>query len=1197
MMVNEQNDKAQKVFISFPQGKTITINTRIVRANSFFELKSNDMITVEGMRYIYSSGNHLHFEIDNNLFFVNNYLFGCKLTNESIKQVKKNKIQHILLDGNLDQKLVTKLSQIPFIKTVSVRNVKKQGFLVEIVKLKSILGLFIEDSLVTDEDLHLLNEFTSLYLLSLKSTGITDDGLIHLKRLTNLYWLDLSYTKINGAGFTYLKELISLCVLNCERTRFTGSELVHLEKLTNLSILDLSETETTDAGLVHLEKLTNLSELALQNAKITDAGLVHLEKLTNLSLLYIWGTKITDIGLVHLEKLTNLSYLDLSKTKTTDAGLVHLEKLTNLSELVLQNTKITDAGLVHLEKLTNLSKLAIAKTKITDAGLAHLEKLTNLSKLYIWGTKITDAGLVHLEKLTNLSTLDLSETETTDAGFVHLEKLTNLSKLAIIKTKITDAGLLHLEKLTNLSILNIAQTKITDARLAHLEKLTNLSQLYISSTKITDAGLVHLEKLTNLSILNIAQTKITDAGLLHLEKLTNLSQLYIFITKITDAGLVHLEKLTNLTILDLRYNKIKHLPKNIVKLPKLKELKVSGNPLETPPLEVANKGLDEIRSYFEQLEREGTDYLYEAKLILIGEPGVGKTSLAKKIENPNFELQPQEDYTRGIDIIKWSFRMKNNTFFNVNIWDFGGHQIYHATHQFFLTKRSLYTLVDDTREEKTDFFYWLHVTELLSDCSPLLIIQNEKQNRSSDLCGYTDEITNWRGEFSNLKEILQTNLQNNRGLDNILKKIKHYITELPHVGTKLPKTWTRIRQILINDDRNYIDLNEYISICESNGFKERNEQLELSGYLHDLGNFLHFQDNPVLKNIIILKPTWGTDAVYKVFDDEHVIKNFGRFNNGDLRKIWGTPQYNNMHDELLELMIKFKLCYKIPNSGKYIAPQLLKAKEIPHTWNTKNNLHIQYEYEFMPKGIISQFIVMMHTYIHEQQYMWKHGVILFKNDTKAKIVEHYYQRKITVHIAGENQKDLLTIIMFKLEEIHRAYQRLKYEIKVPCNCHLCKESPTPHLFPLEVLRKCAASGKNISCYKSFEMVAPHILTQEIQVHSNKAKHSHSGFKNDDEYRLRQEQFDSQEPTKPKFGPQKVAKLAQDCVENYLTKDKANLALMMTGTNSENIDSSEDLQVYFTNIIKHVYSTGVLKNWLIALSAAKFQFVEDWLTEL
>jgi len=38
--------------------------------------------------------------------------------------------------------------------------------------------------------------------------------------------------------------------------------------------------------------------------------------------------------------------------------------------------------------------------------------------------------------------------------------------------------------------------------------------------------------------------------------------------------------------------------------------------LENPPLEVARQGIDAIRAYFEQLEREGTDTLYEAKLLI-----------------------------------------------------------------------------------------------------------------------------------------------------------------------------------------------------------------------------------------------------------------------------------------------------------------------------------------------------------------------------------------------------------------------------------------------------------------------------------------------------------------------------------------------------------------------------------------------------
>ena len=57
--------------------------------------------------------------------------------------------------------------------------------------------------------------------------------------------------------------------------------------------------------------------------------------------------------------------------------------------------------------------------------------------------------------------------------------------------------------------------------------------------------------------------------------------------------------------------------------------------------------------------------------------------------------------------------------FQVNIWDFGGQEIYHATHQFFLTRRSVYILVCDDRKEDTDFFYWLQVVELLRDMNAL----------------------------------------------------------------------------------------------------------------------------------------------------------------------------------------------------------------------------------------------------------------------------------------------------------------------------------------------------------------------------------------------------------------------------------------------------------------------------------------------
>ncbi len=101
------------------------------------------------------------------------------------------------------------------------------------------------------------------------------------------------------------------------------------------------------------------------------------------------------------------------------------------------------------------------------------------------------------------------------------------------------------------------------------------------------------------------------------------------------------------------------------------------------------------------------------------------------------------------------------------------------------------------------------------------------------------------------------------------------------------------------DTRNYITLNEYLSICEKNGFKHLNDKLLLSGYLHDLGVCLHFQDDPLLNKTVILNPKWGTDAVYKVLDHKSVILNYGRFTIPNLKNIWHEDKYANMQNDLL----------------------------------------------------------------------------------------------------------------------------------------------------------------------------------------------------------------------------------------------------------------------------------------------------------
>lgn len=638
----------------------------------------------------------------------------------------------------------------------------------------------------------------------------------------------------------------------------------------------------------------------------------------------------------------------------------------------------------------------------------------------------------------------------------------------------------ELFELTDLEELNLGGHRLTEVP-DEITRLENLSELYLYGNQFTvfPAPVFRLKSLTLLDIYNNHISSFPENAdippclrRLYLAN-NNLSDIPEIIFKISTLEALWLQNFENMEENAAR-NNIQVIPPGIAKLKKLKDFLIEGNPVTTPPPEVVAKGIEAIGEYYRQLQQEGKDYLFEAKLLIIGEGGAGKTSLAKKIKDANYRLE-EEDSTKGIEVLPWTFAMENGQPFRVNIWDFGGQEIYHTTHQFFLTKRSLYALVADTRKEDTDFYYWLNIVRLLSDNSPLLIVKNEKQDRHREI-----NINQLRGQFSNLEKTLATNLATNRGLQDIVEEIKHNITRLPQVGAPLPKTWVKVREALENEQHDYISLGDYLRICEVNGFGELRDKMQLLSYLHDLGVCLHFDDDSLLRKTVILKPKWGTDAVYKVLDNKLVIANFGKFDKADLADIWREPQYAEMLDELLQLMINFGLAYRIPNSEQYIAPQLLTENQPRYEWNDVNNLILRYTYEFMPKGILTQFIVAMHRLIARQDYVWKSGVLLAKDETSAEVIEYYGKREIKVRVEGKRKKELMTIVMYELDKIHSSYPRLQYSKLIPCNCAQCKTSQAPHFYRLETLQRFADNRRDsIQCEMSFDMVNVRALIDDV----------------------------------------------------------------------------------------------------------------------
>lgn len=168
-------------------------------------------------------------------------------------------------------------------------------------------------------------------------------------------------------------------------------------------------------------------------------------------------------------------------------------------------------------------------------------------------------------------------------------------------------------------------------------------------------------------------------------------------------------QLTNLSELYLSGNQLSELPAEIAQLTNLSQLYLSNNQLSIPP-EILNEGRLNPSAIFEFLaESQPVSQVHsplqvrrplnEAKMLLVGQGGVGKTSLVKQLLGDGFDRQ--ELKTEGIAIRPWKVPVNGHNV-KLNVWDFGGQEIMHATHQFFLTKRSLYLLVLNARQDEYD---------------------------------------------------------------------------------------------------------------------------------------------------------------------------------------------------------------------------------------------------------------------------------------------------------------------------------------------------------------------------------------------------------------------------------------------------------------------------------------------------------------
>jgi internalin A len=484
-------------------------------------------------------------------------------------------------------------------------------------------------------------------------------------------------------------------------------------------------------------------------------------------------------------------------------------------------------------------------------------------------------------------------------------------------------------------------------------------------------------------------------------------------------------------------NMLEALPASLGLMPRLLFLSVRQNPALRLPESLAARGIPtEILSYYSQSRDRNGRPLLELKLLLVGRGKAGKTSLVKRLAGE--EPDEREAETHSIAIHELMLRCPRGPV-RTRAWDFGGQEILHSTHQFFLTERSLYLLVLEPRTglAQRDAEYWLKLIESQGGGSPVIVVMNWSKGRRWKV----DEVK-LRRKFPFIVDFVSTDALHGDGIDRLRSTIIRTMEErMADVWLPFPLRWRTIKNDVAGMSDNFLTYERYAKLCAENGETDPDKQADLAGILHALGLALYFGKDPRLHDTRVLNPGWVTGGVYAVIRSPSVAENDGQLTAGDMRRVLREAEEQNVvkaadypaetHPFILELMRAFQLCFASEEEGdagepprpvRYLVPELLPEfePEMPERWEAAP-VRLRYGYEVLPPGLLPRFIVRTHA-LSEGAPHWRHGVVLRHGEASALIREESDRPELDVFVLGgddDTRRVLVTMVRRELEALHR----------------------------------------------------------------------------------------------------------------------------------------------------------------------------------
>ncbi len=646
-----------------------------------------------------------------------------------------------------------------------------------------------------------------------------------------------------------------------------------------------------------------------------------------------------------------------------------------------------------------------------------------------------------LWEIPDLHTLDLGNNLLTSVPEA-LGQLTGLKTLYLQDNKIRNVPE-ALGKLTALQLLDLSMNQLTSLPEA-LGKLKELRMLYLHDNQLTKVpeALGQLNALRELHIQANQLTSVPDA----LGQLMALQELYLFNNQITSVPET-LGKLTNLRELWLQDNQLAMLPEALTKLCKegrLERLFLNGNPALNLPvvllgptwLEANEKNPPakpaDILDYYFSICGSAGQALREVKLILFGRGEVGKSSMVDVLRGREFvEKRARTD---GVAITPWDVELADGKA-KVLLWDFGGQEIMHGTHQFFLTHRSLYVVIVDGRHDraKQDAEYWLKLVRAFGGESPVMVVMNRQKEYP-----FAIDIQYLADKYGvKLDHFFRTDCERPNDIAPLREAILEEVARMLATEERFPKNrWevkTRLEKMK-EEKEDYLSEERYAQICDEYGVKGEEEQGKLLRRLADLGTVVSFPDDGKLAEFSVLNPEWATDGIYRVVTNESLREEkHGQLRCASLRDLlpkdrWPKPKHLQY---IVELMKKFELCFPVDDCEvAVLVPELLPDKTPPLAdWDAAQCVVFHYKYTVLPHGVLPRFITRTHE-LSQGRERWRTGVVLADDGAEALVKADYDANFVSVWVRGphaDGRRALLKVVRHHFEHIHARIKELKPE--------------------------------------------------------------------------------------------------------------------------------------------------------------------------